>query len=148
MIKNWRNERTIRPAALSGSCKAWPWEGDFKAKVAHEAIREEMTMVELSKRYGVHPTQIGTWKRAAIKNMAAGLSKRGGDPAQVDDAAIDKLHSKIAQLVVERDFLERARDLWARIAGRCALKETIQRSACGGNASPSNPHGLSFIHRY
>jgi transposase len=83
---------------------------DFKAKVALEAIREEMTMAELSKKYGVHPTQIGTWKRAAIKNMAAGFSKRGSDPAQVDDATIDKLHSKIGQLVVERDFLKRAWD--------------------------------------
>ncbi|WP_156477579.1 IS3 family transposase [Falsihalocynthiibacter arcticus] len=80
---------------------------DFKAKVALEAIREEMTMAELSKKYGVHPTQIGAWKRAAIKNMAAGFSKRGSDPAQVDDATIDKLHSKIGQLVVERDFLKR-----------------------------------------
>ena len=43
---------------------------DFKAKVALEAIREEMSMAELSKKYGVHPTQIGTWKRAAIENMA------------------------------------------------------------------------------
>ena len=83
---------------------------DFKAKVALEAIREEMTMAELSKKYGVHPTQIGTWKRAAIKNMAAGFSKRGGDPGQTDDAAIDKLHSKIGQLVVERDFLKRPWD--------------------------------------
>ena len=83
---------------------------DFKAKVALEAICEEMTMAELSKKYGVHPTQIGTWKRAAIKNMAAGFSKRGGDPAQADDAAIDKLHSKIGQLVVEGDFLKRAWD--------------------------------------
>jgi transposase len=73
---------------------------DFKAKVALDAIREEMTMAELSKKYGVHPTQIGTWKRAAIKNMAAGFSKRGGDPAQADDAEIDKLHSKIGQLVL------------------------------------------------
>ena len=72
---------------------------DFKAKVALEVIRKEMTMADLSKKYGVHPTQIGTWKRAAIKNMAAGFSKRGGDPAQADDAAIDKLHSKIGQLV-------------------------------------------------
>ena len=62
---------------------------DFKAKVALEAIREEMTMTELSKKYSVHPTQIGTWKRAAVKNMAAGFSKQGGDPAQADDAAID-----------------------------------------------------------
>ncbi len=43
---------------------------DFKTKVALEAIREEMTMAELSKKYGVHPTQIGIWKRAAIDNMA------------------------------------------------------------------------------
>jgi hypothetical protein len=35
---------------------------DFKAKVALEAIREEMTMSELAKKYGVHPTQIGIWK--------------------------------------------------------------------------------------
>ncbi len=27
---------------------------EFKVKVALEAIREEMTMAELSKRYGVH----------------------------------------------------------------------------------------------
>ena len=81
-----------------------------------------MTMAELSKNTVFiyyrqvftgkrrEATQIGTWKRAAIKNMAAGFSKRGGDPAQADDAAIDKLHSKIGQLVVERDFLKRAWD--------------------------------------
>jgi transposase len=28
---------------------------DFKAKVALEAIREEMTLAEPSKKYGVHP---------------------------------------------------------------------------------------------
>jgi|GEM_PF-5664733 len=55
-------------------------------------------------------TQIETWKRSAIKNMVAGFSKRGSDPAQVDDATIDKLHFKIGQLVVERDFLKRAWD--------------------------------------
>jgi transposase len=80
----------------------------FKAKVALEAIREEMTMAELSKKYGVHPTQIGTWKRAAIENMAAAFSRRGGNPGHADDAQIDKLHSKIGQLVVERDFLANA----------------------------------------
>ena len=81
---------------------------DFKAKVALEAIREDMTMAELSKKYGVHPTQIGTWKRSAIENMASAFSKRSRDLGRSDEAQIDKLHSKIGQLVVERDFLANA----------------------------------------
>ena len=65
-------------------------------------------MAELSKKYGVHPTQIGTWKRAAIENMAAAFTKLGSDLGRVDEAQIDKLHSKIGQLVVERNFLANA----------------------------------------
>jgi transposase len=93
---------------------------EFKAKVALEAIREEMTLAELSKSApvnatgpnepanGVHPTQIGTWKRAAIENMATAFTRRGAAPEQVSAADVDKLHSKIGQLVVERDFLAEA----------------------------------------
>ena len=43
-------------------------------------------------------TQIGIWRRAEIRNMAAGFSKRGGDPAQVDDVTIDKLHPSLVSL--------------------------------------------------
>ena len=58
--------------------KRKPQTAEFKAKVALEAIREEMTLAELSKTYGVHRTRISTWKRAAIENMAAALTRRGG----------------------------------------------------------------------
>ena len=78
---------------------------DFKARVALEAIRDEMTLAELSKKYGVHATQISTWKRAAIENMATAFTRRGTAPEQISAAEVDKLHSKIGQLVVERDFL-------------------------------------------
>ncbi|WP_236544622.1 MULTISPECIES: IS3 family transposase [Roseovarius] len=81
---------------------------EFKARVALEAIREEMTLAELSKKYGVHPTQIGTWKRAAIDNMATAFTRRGAAPEQVSAADVDKLHSKIGQLVVERGFFSRS----------------------------------------
>jgi transposase-like protein len=68
---------------------------DFKANVALEAIREEMTMAELSKKYGVHPAQIGTWKRAAIESMATAFTRRESAPEQVSIAYVDKLHFKM-----------------------------------------------------
>ena len=78
---------------------------DFKARVALQAIRREITLGELSKIYGVHANQISTWKRAAIENMATAFTRRGAASEQVSAADVDKLHSKIGQLVVERDFL-------------------------------------------
>ena len=78
---------------------------EFKARVALDAIREEMTLAELSKKHGVHANQISTWKRQAIENMTSAFHKRGAASEQVSAAEVDKLHSKIGQLVVERDFL-------------------------------------------
>ena len=59
---------------------------EFQAKVALEAIREDMTLVEQSKKYGVYPTQIGTWKRTAIENMTMAFSRRGAAPEKVSAA--------------------------------------------------------------
>jgi transposase len=79
---------------------------EFKARVALDAIREEMTLAELSKKYGVHSGQISTWKRTALDNMTSAFQRRGRDPEPAVSAAeVEKLHSKIGQLVVERDFL-------------------------------------------
>ena len=80
---------------------------DFKARVALEAIREEMTLAELSRKHGVDANQISTWKRTALDNMSLAFERRGRDPDTPGPADIEKLHSKIGQLVVERDFLVR-----------------------------------------
>ena len=79
---------------------------EFMARVALAAIREELTLAELSKKYGVHSGQISTWKRAALDNMTSAFKRRGRDGVpEMNTAEIEKLHSKIGQLVVERDFL-------------------------------------------
>lgn len=49
---------------------------EFKAKVALEAIREELTTAELAKKYSIHPTMISGWKRTAIDNMASAFVMR------------------------------------------------------------------------
>ncbi len=65
-------------------------------------------MAELSKKYGVQPTQIGTWKRAAIENMATAFTRKGSAPEGVSAVDVDTLHSKIGQHVVELDLLQDA----------------------------------------
>lgn len=84
------------------------YSADFKAKVALEAIREELTLSELSKKYDVPPNMISTWERVAVETMATALSKGKEIEIQTNAAEIEKLHAKIGQLVVERDFLSQA----------------------------------------
>ena len=80
------------------------YSSDFKARVALEAIREEMTTAELSKKYEVHPTMINSWKRTAIANMAQSFDAKSRRDPEISPKEVEKLHAKIGQLVVERDF--------------------------------------------
>ena len=84
------------------------YSADFKAKVALEAIRGEMTLAQLAAKHGVHQTLINAWKKQAVEGMSGTFSGKAEAPAQDRQGEIDKLHAMIGQLVVERDFLKRA----------------------------------------
>ena len=84
------------------------YTADFKAKVALEAIKGEHTLAELAAKHGIHQTLIAGWKRQAIEGMAATFSGKAEAVGVATEADVTKLHAKIGQLVVERDFLARA----------------------------------------
>ena len=43
---------------------------EFKAKVSIEALKERESIIDLARRYDIHPNQITNWKREFLSNAA------------------------------------------------------------------------------
>lgn len=81
---------------------------EFKARVAREALKEGTTIVEIAARYGIHPNQVGEWKKQAIEGLSEVFSGKASRRDTSYEAQVKELHAKIGQLTVERDFLAKA----------------------------------------
>ena len=78
----------------------------LKAKIGLEALRELATVPDLAQHYEVHPNQIYSWKKQLLDHAAKVFDpKAAPDPVAAREREMDKLHAKIGQLTVERDFL-------------------------------------------
>ena len=84
------------------------YSADFKAKIALEAIKGDLTLAELSSKHGIHQTMIAAWKRQAIEGMVGTFSGKTEAAQASREDEISRLHAKIGQLLVERDFLAKA----------------------------------------
>jgi transposase len=84
------------------------YTAEFKAKVALEALRGELTTSQLAAKHGIHQTMVGDWKRQALEGLASVFSGKAEAQEAAQSAEVEKLHAKIGELVVERDFLARA----------------------------------------
>jgi transposase len=77
---------------------------ESKAKVALEAIKGDLTLAELAAKHGIHQTIIAAWKRQTIEGHVSAFSGKSEAAQATGEAALTRLHTKIGQLVVERDF--------------------------------------------
>ena len=79
---------------------------EFKAKVALTAIKGELTMAEMVKKFDVQAVQISQWKKQLLDRASDAFGTQ--EKAQQDtQRTVQELHAKIGQLTMENDFLER-----------------------------------------
>ena len=82
------------------------YDSKFKAKLALEAVMGEKTISQLSSDYGVHPSQIGMWKKKLLADLPIIFdNKSTGD--NKDNELESELYRQIGQLKVELDWLKK-----------------------------------------
>jgi transposase-like protein len=79
----------------------------FKAKVALDAIKGQKTAQELGSIYGVHPTQVTTWKRQLVAEAAEMFTRGGVYDKEAIEQEKAELYQQIGKLQVELDWMQK-----------------------------------------
>lgn len=75
--------------------------GAQKAKVALDAVKGNKTVNEIAQEYGVHPTQVGLWKKALLETVGQLFDvKRSAKTIDPQNDA-ERLYAKIGPLSME-----------------------------------------------
>jgi len=79
----------------------------FKAKVALEAIKGQRTAQEIGSIYGVHPTQVTTWKRQLVAQASEIFIRGGVHDNEAMEQEKAELYQQIGRLQMELDWLQK-----------------------------------------
>jgi transposase len=77
----------------------------FKAQVVIEALKERLTLAEISKKFEVHPNMISKWKQEFLERSPELFE--GPGPKEDFEAEREKLYAKIGELEMQRDWLKK-----------------------------------------
>jgi len=88
--------------------KARTYSAEFKAKVALEAIRGDLTVNEISKKFGIHSSQINRWKQQALASLKASFNGKQQKADSDNQKLTDDLYRQIGQLTCENEFLKKS----------------------------------------
>ena len=83
----------------------------LKAKAALEALKGEKTIAQLSSQFGVHPNQIGKWKKELLERLPEIFSSKWRKEHKHDEELVEELYKQIGQLKVELDWLKKKSQL-------------------------------------
>jgi transposase len=83
-----------------------------KAKIAVEAIKGELTIAQISSKYGVHATQISKWKQQALESLQVGFTSKAEKVEADQTELVDKLYRQIGKLTTECEWLKKKSEVF------------------------------------
>jgi transposase len=78
-----------------------------KAKIALEAIKNELTLAQISSKYEAHATQITAWKKQALALLPDVFKDKHKQETTDHAVQLAELYEQIGRLKVENDFLKK-----------------------------------------
>ncbi len=80
---------------------------EFKAMVGMEALKGVKTVGEIAREHGVHPVQVGQWKKE-LKERASEIFRKKSDlKSKTLEQEKASLQRKIGELTMDVDFLKK-----------------------------------------
>lgn len=83
-----------------------------KAKIAVEAIKGELTLGQITSKYGVHATQVNTWKKQALAYLPDAFSDTSKQETSSYETQLATLYEQIGRLKVENEFLKKKSEVF------------------------------------
>ena len=80
---------------------------EFKAKVALEAAKDQLTLAQLSQKFEVNAVTISKWKEF-LADLSATFSNVKETENSEPEVPVEKLYAQIGKLKVELDFLKKS----------------------------------------
>lgn len=85
------------------------YEEGFKAKVAIEGLKGDLTIAEISEKYEVHENLVIKWKKELIEKAGIVFEKRKKRSKEEEEkeSRIEALEKQLGKAYIERDFLKK-----------------------------------------
>ncbi|MHB0897981.1 MAG: transposase [Spirochaetales bacterium] len=85
------------------------FDEQFKATVALEAVKEELTLQELAEKYQVHPNQISAWKKKLQEQSAAIFERKNKKDEEYNQLKKEKeeLFRQLGEIQYQNEWLKK-----------------------------------------
>jgi len=84
------------------------YTSEFKARVALDSIKGDLTINEVCTKYGVHASQVNRWKHQALSFIKSGFIGKQEKVIQNDKSMIEELYRQIGKMKCENEFLKKS----------------------------------------